>query len=140
MACKHGRYRMCIYETRRYFVYYNCLFKQGEKMKCIMCSGELKEKIVDYKEYGISLGKFKGRVCLHCNETYFDPEVVDRIQTKSKELGLFGLAKTTKVAQVGNSLAVRIPKELVDFLKLKKEETVKIMPKTKNQLLIEISS
>ncbi len=103
-----------------------------------MCKGELKEKIVDYKEYGISLGKFKGKVCTNCNETYFEPEIVDKIQAKSKELGLFGLAKTTKVAQVGNSLAVRIPKELVDFLKLKKEETVRIMPNSRNQILIEI--
>ena len=61
-----------------------------------------------------------------------------KIQARSKELGLFGLAKKTKVAKVGNSLAIRIPKEIVDFMKLKKEEEVKIVPKSQKELVIGI--
>ena len=49
------------------------------------------------------------------------------------------MAKKTKVAQVGNSLAVRIPKEIADFIKLKKEEEVRIFPKNKKEIIIEIN-
>lgn len=106
-------------------------------MRCVMCgNGTLKEKIVEYKEFGISLGKYKADVCAKCGEAFFDSETAKKIQAKSKELGLFGLAKKTKVAKVGNSLAIRIPKEIADFIKLKKEEEVKITPKSQRELII----
>ena len=103
-----------------------------------MCNGELKEELAEHKEFGISLGKYKGNVCANCGEVFFDSATAKKIQAKSKEFGLFGLAKKTKVAKVGNSLAIRIPKEIADFLKLKKEEEVRIMPKSQKELVIEI--
>lgn len=103
-----------------------------------MCGkGQLEKRLVDYKEFGISLGKFKANVCKNCGETFFDSEIAMKIQEKSKKMGLFGLAKKTKVAKVGNSLAIRIPKEIVEFLKLKKEKEVRIVPKNPNELSIE---
>lgn len=104
-----------------------------------MCNGQLKEKLVEQKEFGISLGKYKTLVCLDCNESFFNSETVDKIQLKSKELGLFGLTKKTKVAQVGNSLAIRIPKEIAKFIKLKKEGEVRITPKSEKEMVIEVS-
>ena len=102
-----------------------------------MCdTGNLKVKTVEYKEFGISLGKYKADVCTKCGEAFFDSETAKKIQAKSKELGLFGLAKKTKVAKVGNSLAIRIPKEIADFINLKKEEEVKITPKNQHELII----
>ena len=107
-------------------------------MKCAMCGkGNLKEKMVDYKEFGVSLGKYKADVCAKCGEVFFDSETARKIQAKSRELGLFGLTKKTKVAKVGNSLAIRIPKEIADFLKLKKEEEVRIAPKSTHELVID---
>ena len=106
-------------------------------MKCVICDkGTLKEKTVDYKEFGVSLGKYRGNVCANCGEVFFDSALAKKIQAKSKELGLFGLVKKTKVAKVGNSLAIRIPKEIADFLNLKKEKEVKIMPKSQSELII----
>lgn len=108
-------------------------------MKCVMCGkGPLEERVVEYKEFGVSLGRFKGQVCSQCGESYFDSGTAKRIQSKSKEMGLFGLAKKTKVAQVGNSLAIRIPKEIVQFLHLKKEEEVRLVPKGPHELSIEM--
>lgn len=105
-----------------------------------MCEkGTLEEKCIEHKEFGISFGKFKAEICTHCGEAFFDSDTAKRIQAKSKELGLFGLAKKTKVAQVGNSLAIRIPKEIVDFIKLKKEKEVRIIPKNVHELTIECS-
>ena len=77
-------------------------------------------------------------VCIKCNETFFDAVVAEKIQAKSKEQGLFGLSKKTKVAKVGNSLAIRIPKEIADFVDLKKEREVKIFPKNKEEIIIKI--
>lgn len=107
-------------------------------MECVMCNGKLKEKLVDYSEFGVFLGKFKGNVCEKCGEIFFDSEIASKIQTKSKEMGLFGLAKKTKVAQVGNSLAIRIPKEIAKFIHLKKETEVKITPQSPGGLYIEV--
>ncbi len=109
-------------------------------MKCIVCDHKVKEgKIVEYEEFGISLGKFEAMVCPHCGETYFDSGIVKKIQKRSKELGLFGLAaKKTKVAQIGNSLAIRIPKEIAEFTNLKKEREVRIIPKGKKEITFEI--
>lgn len=109
-------------------------------MKCVICDGKLEEKLVEHKEFEVSLGKFKAMVCSKCNEVFFDSDVVDEIQAKSKKLGLFGLSsKKTKVAKVGNSLAIRIPKEIADFVNLKKEEEVRIIPKSKKEIVFEIS-
>ncbi len=107
-------------------------------MKCVMCNGGVKKGLVDYKEYGVSLGKFTGFICKKCGETFFDSKEIDKIQSKSKQLGLFGLSKKSKVAQVGNSLAIRIPKEIAEFMHLKKEGEVRIAPKSKNEIVIEI--
>lgn len=108
-------------------------------MRCIMCNkGILREKTIDYSEYGISLGKFRGRTCEICGEVFFDSDTAKKIQTKSKELGLFGLQKRTKVAKVGNSLAIRIPKEIAAFVHLKKENEVRIVPKSPKEFTVEI--
>ena len=107
-------------------------------MKCIMCGGKTIKKNVDYREYGIHLGNFKADVCEKCGETYFDEETAGKIQAKSKELGLFGLAKKAKVAEIGNSIAIRIPKEIAEFLNLKKGKEVIITPESKNGLHIDV--
>ncbi len=107
-------------------------------MKCVMCSGELKEKVAEYREFGVLLGRFKALACTDCGEKFFDSGTADKIQEKSRELGLFGLAKKTKVAKVGNSLAVRIPKEIARFTNLKKEEEVRIVPKNNKEIVIEV--
>lgn len=107
-------------------------------MRCILCKGNAKKKPVEYKEFGILLGKFNAYVCEKCGEIYFDEETADKIQQKSKELGLFGLAKKAKVAEIGNSIAIRIPKEIAEFLNLKKGKEVMIIPENKNEMHIEV--
>jgi len=107
-------------------------------MKCIMCGGTTAKQNVEYKEFGIVLGKYPGHVCEKCAEVYFDESTVDKIQQKSKELGLFGLAKKAKVGEIGNSIAIRIPKELATFLSLEKGMEVTLVPKSKHDLHIEI--
>ena len=105
-------------------------------MKCVFCKTEAIEKEVEYKEYGISLGKFQGFVCTNCGETFFDSDVVKKIQQKSKEKGLFGLSRKVKVGKVGDSLMVRIPKEIANFVKLKEGKEVRMSPEA-GKIIIE---
>ena len=106
-------------------------------MLCILCEGKTKSELVEHKEYGVSLGKYKAEVCSKCGEAYYNSEIAEKIQKKSKELGLFGLSKKTKVAKVGNSYAIRVPKPIADFVNLKRGKEVTIFPKGKNTISIE---
>jgi len=107
-------------------------------MKCILCNGKTVKKDIEHKEFGISLGYFPAQVCEKCNESYFDEETAGKIQKKSQELGLFGLSRKVKVAEVGNSIAIRIPKEISTFLDLKKGKEVVLTPETKHDLHIQV--
>jgi len=107
-------------------------------MRCIICKGDTIKKKIEYKELGVSLGNFNAEVCKKCGESYFDEKTVEEIQQKSKQIGLFGLAKKAKVAEVGNSIAIRIPKEIATFLNLKKGKEVVLLPKDKHDLLIQV--
>src|SRR3989338_2456746 len=107
-------------------------------MKCVFCNAATEEKMTVYKEMGTNLGRFKAEVCTKCGEIFFDSETVAKIQARSKELGLFGLARKAKVAEVGNSIAIRVPKRLAEFVGLKKGQEVLITPEEKNRLSIEV--
>lgn len=106
---------------------------------CPICEkGELKEKMVDYSVYGISLGKFKAKVCDKCNEQWFSEETAKKIEEIEKKKGLFGLSKQSKISYSGNSLIIRIPKTIAKFMNLKKEKPISITPQGKDKILIEI--
>ncbi len=107
-------------------------------MKCVMCEGKTVRKNVEYGEMGVSFGKYHAEVCEHCGEQFFDEETAETIQQKSKQLGLFGLARKTKVAEIGNSMAIRIPKEIATFLNLEKGTEVTLVPKDKKDLMIQV--
>lgn len=106
-------------------------------MKCVLCGGKTARKEVDYGELGIPFGRFLAEVCGQCGEVYFDEKTAERIQQRSKQLGVFGLARKAKVAEVGNSIAIRIPKEIATFLGLKKGKEVTVVPKSRHGLEIE---
>ena len=106
--------------------------------KCIYCKGNLKNKTVDYEIYGTVIGKFPALVCDSCGEQWFSEETSRKIEEKERELGLFGLAIETKVSYSGNSLIIRIPKELAKFMNIKKESKIQIVPENKNKLCIAV--
>ncbi len=108
------------------------------KNKCALCEGGLKKKKVDYKVYGKSLGKFPALVCDSCNEEWFDESTSKKIEDAEKKSGTFGLSRETKISYSGNSLIVRIPKEVAKFMNLKRETGVIIYPEDKNKLCVAI--
>lgn len=107
--------------------------------KCYICEkGNLERKKIDFQLYGKILGKFDAEVCDNCNEKFFDEEESDKIDLLAKKKGLFGLEAETKVTQAGNSLAIRIPKKIADFMHLKKSSPAKLYPK-QDKLVIEFN-
>lgn len=106
--------------------------------KCVLCDGKLKEKVVEYKLYGKSLGRFPAKVCDKCGEQWFDEETSRKIEKEEKKANLFGLCRETKISYSGNSLIVRIPKDIAKFMNLKKESPILIYPEDNNKITLSI--
>ena len=106
--------------------------------KCILCEGKLKAKIVEYKVYGKSLGRFSAKVCEECGEQWFDEKTSKKIEEAEKKANLFGLYKESKISYSGNSLIIRIPKDIAKFMKIKKESPIAIYPEDKNTIAINL--
>ena len=106
---------------------------------CPVCEkGKLVKKVLPYSVYGIELGKFPAELCAICGEEWFSEETAKRIEAIEKEKGLFGLSKQSKIGYSGNSLIVRIPREIAKFMNLKKEKQILIHPEGKTKLMIEL--
>ena len=107
-----------------------------KKQKCEECEGKFVRKKVEFIMYGINLGNFPADVCTKCGEELFDEKTSEEIDKVAKEKGLWGLARKVKIVKIGNSLAVRIPKVLSDFLGLKEGKEALIRP-DKDKIIIE---
>jgi len=102
------------------------------KYTCPMCNkGKLRLEKQEVEMLGFKLGKFPVEVCPKCGEKFFDEKTSEKINQKAKELGLWGLSRKTKVSEVGNSLAVRIPKKLAEFLGITSGTDVEVRPEGK---------
>jgi hypothetical protein len=98
----------------------------------------MERKKIPYSIGGVDLGTFDADACTSCGEVFFTEEASDAIDAKAKEMGLWGLEKKGKIGYSGNSLIVRIPKKVAEFMKLKKGERIIIKPEDKKRLVIEV--
>ena len=107
--------------------------------KCYECEkGNLRKKKIEYKLYGIKIGKYPAEVCDKCKETYFDSEALAKIEKRTKELGLFGLRRKVKVGTSGNALDIKLSKKLIEFFSIQKGQELEIEPINKKRFEIEI--
>lgn len=107
--------------------------------QCYLCGkGLLQMKKVPYTLYGEPIGNFKAEVCSSCGEIFFDHKTSQDITKVTKAKGLWGLGGRTKIGQSGNTLDIRLPKKVIEFLNLKKGEEVTIYPESKNKLIVEL--
>jgi len=108
--------------------------------KCQICEKGYLKKVMN-KEiiYGVELGVFSAKKCSYCGEIWVDGKTMDNIEKIAKEKGVWGLGTTTKITKTGNSLAVRIPKKIVNHLNLKNGEEIYIHPEHK-KVILEIKS
>ena len=106
-------------------------------MKCPVCEkGTLKKGRIKETMFGVYLGEFHAEICNKCNESFTDEKTTRAIEEAAKKKEIWGLGKKTKITKTGNSLAVRIPKEIANFLKLKEGKEAYIHP-DKDKLVIE---
>lgn len=106
-------------------------------MKCPICDkGELKKGKIEEYMFGVYLGEFPAEICTKCDESFTDSEITKKIEESAKKKGIWNLGKKTKITRTGNSLAVRIPKDIVDYLKIKEGKKAYIHPEA-NKLVIE---
>ena len=106
-------------------------------MKCPICEkGKLEKKKA--KEYmnGVFLGTFNVEACNKCNETFTDSETTKLIEESAKKNNVWGLGTKTKIIKSGNSLAIRIPKKIIDYLELKEGSETYMHPES-NKIIIE---
>ena len=108
-------------------------------MKCPICEkGSLKTGKVKEEMFGVYLGEFPALICGKCGESFTDENTTKLIEEAAKSKGIWGLGRKTKITKSGNSLAVRIPKEIAEFLNLKEGTEAYIHP-DKNKLILESS-
>ena len=106
-------------------------------MKCPVCDkGVLRKGVSKETMFGVYLGEFPARICSSCGESFVDEAAMNDIEAVARKKGIWGLGNKTKITRSGNSLAVRIPKPIVDFLKLKEGEDAYIHPE-ENKIVIE---
>ena len=106
--------------------------------KCPMCGkGSLIRKKVDETMFGVNLGRFPEWVCNHCGESFTDENTTQAIIERAKQKGIWGLGKKVKVVKSGNSLVIRIPKEIVEFMGLEKGQELFVRPEGKSKIMVE---
>jgi len=107
-------------------------------VNCPVCGkSQLIRKKRHAEQYGFDLGIYFAEVCPSCGEVFWDEKSVRRMERKAKKIGIWGLEQRTRVAAVGNSLAVRIPRRLADYLGLAKGTEVSVHPIGKDKLVVE---
>ena len=105
-------------------------------MICPFCKGNVVRKKIKYEFLGEILGIFPVDVCIKCKENFYTKETSMLIENIAKKKGLWNLKSKTKISKVGNSLAIRFNKSLINFLKLEKGQEFSVFPESKDKVVI----
>ncbi len=106
-------------------------------MKCPICHGTLQSGKFPYAYHDIPLGTYEGSKCPACGEIFFSEKASAEIDRKAKEIGIWGMGREGVLGTSGNSLIVRVPKEISDFLGFLPGKKVFIHPEGKKKLVVE---
>ena len=110
---------------------------ENSGVKC-KCGGKLKHGFTEVEFFGIDFGVKPAKVCTDCGSEYLSQEVMEEVESEVKRRGLFGLERRGHIAKSGNSLVIRIPKEIANSLKIKRDLPIVIYPSEPKKLIIEI--
>ncbi len=98
--------------------------------KCSECNGKMKE-FTDKTPEGI---KYKYLKCEKCGEEILNMQQLHNVAEKYRELKRYH----AKMSKWGQSLGVRIPKDLVKKYKFKHEKEVTILPEREGIKIIPV--
>jgi len=107
--------------------------------KCT-CGGELKRSKVEVEFFGINFGIRDAEICTLCGSEYLDQDTMKEIEAEVKEKNIFGLERKLSVTKSGNSLVIRIPPEIAEFLGIHYKSIVQLFPVDKDRLEIKVVS
>ena len=97
--------------------------------RCTKCNS-----LMAKKNLFIEGASVRGWECPKCRDAVLHPEDAQRMLLLSKlKRGL-----PVKIGELGNSLVVRIPKEVAEFYKLSKGEQIRIKAESENKIEIEV--
>lgn len=105
--------------------------------KC-SCGGTLKKSQCSVEFYGIDFGIRDCEVCTSCGSEYLDQEVMQKLEEEVKKRKIFALERNVKVTKSGNSLVIRIPREIAEFLNIGYLSSLRMFPVEKGRLEIEV--
>lgn len=110
------------------------------KMVCPICEkGKITKKVIDVTRHGMFIGHFKAEVCSNCNEQIFDSKEAAKIETRMKELGLFG-AEHASIYKIGGNLAISIKASIAKAIGISKSSKPLIITQAKEKrLIVELS-
>ncbi len=106
-------------------------------MRC-KCGGLLKKSKTEVEFFGMDFGLRPCEICTRCGSEYLSQELVEGIEAEVKKKGLFGLERKGRITKSGNSLVIRVPKEIADSLNIEKDSQITIYPSDKKRLIVEI--
>ena len=107
--------------------------------KC-SCGGDLKKAKVKVEFFGIDFGLRDAEVCTLCGSEYLDQDTMKEIETEVKKKGIFGLERKVSVTKSGNSLVIRIPPEIAEFLGIHYKTILQLFPVDKDKLEVKVVS
>ncbi|MGB8216340.1 MAG: hypothetical protein WCE94_03470 [Candidatus Methanoperedens sp.] len=107
--------------------------------KCT-CGGELKRSKIEVEFFGINFGLRDAEICTSCGSEYLDQDTMKEIEAEIKEKNIFGLERKLSVTKSGNSLVIRIPPEIAEFLGIHYKSIVQLFPVDKDRLEIKVVS
>lgn len=114
--------------------------KMNEKIlpyKC-RCGGILKLSQCPVEFFGLDFGVKKCEVCTSCNSEYLDDGTMKEVEEEVKKRKLFGMERKVAVTKSGNSLVMRWPPEIAEFLGLHYQDTLRVFPLSKKKIEVEL--
>ncbi len=109
---------------------------------CAKCDSEMRKAVLPNYEYmeGYPLSSVPAYKCQKCGNLFFSEEQAAGMAQRTELLAESTFGFQRKITVSGRSLAVTIPQELAEHMKLSKGATVKIIPSTSGLLIRKIKA
>ena len=104
------------------------MMKKNDELKCVKCGKWAKPNTIRLEGF-----KVRGWKCRKCGESYLHPVDANRVLAYNK---LKNEVINAKLSYSGNSLIIRIPKNIVNVLGLKKGENIKLALEGPNKITV----
>jgi len=102
------------------------------------CGGLMKKTKTEVEFFGIDFGVRSCEICTRCGAEYLSQELIEEIEAEVKSRGLFGLERKGRITKSGNSLVIRVPREIADSLNIERDSRITIYPSDRKRLIVEI--